>query len=325
VVNSVIKKLPVKFISFTIIFFMLCMQSIAQKKELYFDYNWQPCESLKARFYCTLEKTDSGWLRNDYFISGLKLQMRALFEDSACRVHNGNSIYFFANGNVSTVGRRVHDKNEGVCLSFYSNGVMADSANFHNGIPIGNRYRWHRSGMMADSISHVNDSMDVQINWYDDGNISAAGYLLRDKMYGKWKFFHRNGKISATEIYQNGIPVSKEFYNEDGTLLSDTTKANAEAKFKGGLKGWINWLGKNLYWPAGYQFAEGDMAVVVIDLTVNEEGKVEDVEVAIPFHPEFDKIALKVVSQSPTWQPAMIHNHKVKTRFRQPVTFQQTE
>ena len=84
---------------------IFCMQSGAQKTETYYDYNWKPCPSIKARFYSTVEKTDSGWLRYDYFLSGLKLQMKALFADSACKVYNGQSIFLYANGTGVNYGK----------------------------------------------------------------------------------------------------------------------------------------------------------------------------------------------------------------------------
>jgi hypothetical protein len=58
----------------------------AQKTETFYDYNWQPCEAENARFYGTLQKTDSGWLRKDYFLPGNSLQMQALYEDKLVRL-----------------------------------------------------------------------------------------------------------------------------------------------------------------------------------------------------------------------------------------------
>ncbi|NJO25314.1 MAG: TonB family protein [Bacteroidia bacterium] len=128
-------------------------------------------------------------------------------------------------------------------------------------------------------------------------------------------------KFMITENAQQKI-----FYNEDGASHTDTLKANRDAEFKnGGLKGWGNYLHKQVYWPEGYRFSKGNMAVVVVALTINEEGKPEDVFVVVPFHPQFDKIALRAVSSSPAWNPAMANNRKVKQRLRQPVTFQQEE
>ena len=146
---------------------LICLQAPAQKKtETYYDYHWKPCDPLKARFYSTLQKTDSGWLRNDYFMAGLKLQMKALYEDSSCKISNGQSIYAYANGNVESIGQYIHNKREGICVSYHSNGMMSDSATYHNGIPMGYKLSWWPNGVVSDSIAHANDSMDVEVSWF---------------------------------------------------------------------------------------------------------------------------------------------------------------
>src|SRR6185436_12232310 len=113
--------------------FTISLASISQKTEAYYDFFWEPCAPESARYFSTLEKTDSGWLRHDYYVSTGKLQMRALYEDQACKTLNGNSYFFYANGNPSAVGRSLHGKQEGICLSYHANGMMSDSGMFHNG------------------------------------------------------------------------------------------------------------------------------------------------------------------------------------------------
>jgi hypothetical protein len=56
---------------------------------------------------------------------------------------------------------------------------------------------------------------------------------------------------------------------------------------------------------------------------IDEEGKVQNLYVSIPFHPVFDKIALRMVQESPKWLPAISHNRTVSTWFTQPVSFVQ--
>jgi len=305
---------------------LLSFSITAQKSETYYDYNWKPSALENARFFSTVEKTDSGWLRKDYFIGNMQLQMQVLYEDSECKFANGFTLYLHSNGISSTVGRMVHNKREGVCVSYYSNGMMSDSATYHNGRPVGNHYQWHRNGYLADSTGHVNDSMDVAVGWFDDGALSYAGYLLSGKMHGKWKYFHRNGSVSAEEIYEKGAIISKNFFNENGSTQPDTAKVSNEAVFKnGGSEGWRKYMEKNLYWPEGFALKNTSVIVVPVSFTVDEEGKLQDAEVVVPFHPEFDKIALRIIKSSPPWKPARAHNRNVKFFFRQPVTFQQIE
>jgi len=306
-----------------IVALLISAQAMAQKTETYYDWNWKPCESLNARFYSTLEKTDSGWLRSDYFLSGLKMQMKALYADSACKVYNGTSVFFHANGQVSRIGRQIYNKREGVCLGFYSNGMMSDSATYHNNVPVGNDYRWWPNGVLKDSVAHVNDSMDVSVSWFDNGTPAEAGYLLHGKMHGKWQFFHKTGQLAALESYDHGKVLSKQFFKEDGTPQPDTSKDGRSAVFKGRADAWQNWLYSRLYWPPGYKFSNGDMAVTVVDMVIDEDGKMESVEVTTPFHPVFDKLALDIIGKSPNWTPAVRHNRRVKSYFRQPVTFRE--
>lgn len=304
---------------------MLSLIASAQTKVSYYDFNWKPCAAVDAIYYSILEKTDSGWFRKDYFVSTQKLQMQALFEDEACKIENGFSRYYYANGNLQRVGKEFHGKQEGICMSFYTNGMMSDSALFHDGHVVDKRFRWYRNGFMSDSISRENDSTDVQVGWFDDGSIAYAGYLVNGKEDGKWKYFHHNGKLSSVEIYHHGEMISAEYFNENGEVLTDTSLVNRDADFKGGIKEWSKYLGKNIYWPSNFEFNTSATVTVVVDFSIDENGKVADIEISLPFRPEFDQIAFKIIKNSPDWKPAIFHNRKVKVYRRQPITFRQID
>ncbi|MFN8290245.1 MAG: hypothetical protein U0U70_08315 [Chitinophagaceae bacterium] len=188
---------------------------IAQKTETWYDYNWKPCEPPMARFYGTVEKTDSGWFRKDYFLHSGKatLQMQALYEDADCKVQHGQTYYYYANGNLQSAGRRVHGKREGICVSYHSNGMMSDSAFWHENVPQGIQFRWHRNGYVSDSINYINNNTRTEVSWWDNGGLAAAGYLQNDNMHGKWKFYHRNGQLAGEEVYDNGKVISKTYFN----------------------------------------------------------------------------------------------------------------
>lgn len=297
----------------------------AQKTETFYDYFWKPAAPENARYYSIIEKTDSGWLRNDYYVSSKQLQMRALYSDEACKIQNGNSLYFYANGLPSVVGRMVNNKQEGICVRYHSNGMLADSAFFRNGQVVDKRFRWHRNGYVADSIERVNDSMYVQVGWFDDGEPAYAGYLLHGQNHNKWKYFHHNGQLSAAVLYAKGKQVSVEYFDEEGKPLMDTSGVNREATVKGGEAAWKKYLEKKLYWPTGLKFATPASVTVGISFVIDENGKITDAEVSMPFHETFDKIALKIIENSPDWQPATAHNRKVKAYRRQPITFIQPD
>lgn len=291
----------------------------------FYNYKWEPCEVSEARFFSNVEKTDSGWLRHDYFLNSQQLQMRALFKDSACKIRNGDVAYFHCNGNLESKGRVVNDKREGIYILYHFNGMMADSGNYHNGEIIGYKLSWHPNGMMADSIFRKDDSTTIEVSWFDNSNPSSAGYYINDKKHGKWSYFHKNGNIACTEINDHGKVVEVSYVNEDNSIPNDTSNTRRDAEFKGGVKKWQEYLADKTYWPEEYKIVNTNRVVVVAAFTVNEDGKVEDVHVVTPFVKSMDDIAMYAIKKSPDWKPKLDHNRKVKQYLRQPVTFSQEE
>ena len=294
---------------------------LGQKKETFYDFSWKESSPENATFYSIKEKTDSGWLQTDYYIRAKKLQMTALYADEACKIHNGHAYFFHANGVPSIRGKMINNKREGLCLSYHSNGVMSDSALFMNGKVVDKRFKWHSNGMMSDSIARINDTIYTHVGWFEDGNISYAGYILNEQYHGKWQYFHHNGQISALESYVNGKLLNAEYFDEQGKPLKDTSKVNRKASIKGGEAAWTKYLERNLYWPEGLTFSTPASVTVGVSFWIDENGQISNAEVYLPFHEAFDKIALRIVENGPKWLPAISHNRAVRVLKHQPVIF----
>ena len=300
---------------------ILCSTAIGQKKETFYDFSWKETTPENATYYSVKVKTDSGWLQTDYYIRTQRLQMSALYADEAAEVHNGHAYYYHANGIPSVIGRMINNKEEGVCVSYHPNGRMSDSALFRNGNVVDKRFQWHPNGMMSDSTSKVNDSTYISVGWFEDGNISYAGYLRNDEQYGKWQYFHHNGQVSALETYENGRLLKAEYFDEQGKPLKDTSMVNRKASMNGGQAAWTRYLERNLTWPEGLTFTTPASVTVGVSFWVDENGQVTDAEVSLPFHEAFDRIALRIIKNSPKWLPAIAHNRKIRVHKLQPVVF----
>ena len=271
----------------------------------FYDRNWTECEIAKASFYSNVEKTDSGWLRNDYYISTNGLKMTAHFKDSICKVKNGGAMYFFVNDKLESTGTYIDNKREGIYIRYHYNGMMADSASYRNDKPIANRFSWHTNGFMADSIFTKNDSTTVEVQWFDNGNLSEYGYYINNKKHGKWNYFHKNGTQAAIELNEHGKVISADFFNEDGSVQTDTSRINREAIFKNGIKDWSNYLSGKIYWPEQYKITNSNTATVVTLFIINEDGKIEGYYLDVPFHRLLDNIALDAIKNAPLWKPAL--------------------
>lgn len=295
----------------------------AQTIKEYYDYKWQRCAVNIARFISVINKTDSGWTREDYYISSSLLQMKGLYKDSACKIKNGYFTYFHANGVLENTGLYVNDKKEGLWLDFYNNGILSDSAKFVSGNPTGTHLQWHYNGMMKDSVTYDDAGNGVKVSWFDNGNPSGAGRLRGYKKQGRWQYFQKNGILAAQEDYSGDSVINKIYYDEAGKPITDTTSKDREVSFKGGPKKWGQFIQDNASFPYNYKLVNTDTITVIIAALIDEDGKVRDPYVQIPFAAVFDKEALRVFTKSPPWIPAINHNRKVATYVRQPVTFVQ--
>lgn len=307
-------------------FLYLGLHSWAQKTEphAYYDINWKPCDPLLARFVSYIFPQDQGHIRKDYYISNGKPQMVAQFADAEEKIYNGRVNFYYPDGKPSVLGNYINNKRHGVCLSYHPNGMLSDSGYYNMGSIVGYKLGWHANGFQKDSIRQVNDSLAVAVFWFNDGSPEMAGYLLNGKQHGAWQFFYKGGGLAKKANFENGEEISAKFFDKEGQEMIEGLEER-QAFFKGGAKGWKTYFEKKLYWPSGYKFSDGNQASVAISFTVDENGKIKDAFVDVPFHPEFDKIALRAISISEGWQPAIEHNRPVSSQHRQFVTFSQKD
>lgn len=296
----------------------------AQKITSYYDFQWKQTDVSHARFVSILEHTDSGWHRLDYYVQGPVLQMEGWYEDSACKIRNGKFVYGYPDKKLESTGYYVHNKRQGLCLSYHPNGMMADSGVYEAGKVVGSSMRWYSNGFPSDSAGYHADGSSIEVEWFDNGNPAAAGvWAAGHKRHGRWQFFHSNGQVSAVELYDHGQLVQKQYFDENGQALIDTTTRDHKCTFGKDSTAWLKYLSKNLMFPPDYKITNGDLAAVVVTFTVDADGQVKDAYISIPFYPPFNREALKTITRAPKWQPAIEHNRAVPSVCIQPVVFSQ--
>jgi len=294
----------------------------AQKIQAYYDYLWKPCAPEQARFFSEIQKTDSGWLRHDYFLGTKTLQMSGLYEDSANKIANGYFRFFYANGIPESFGQNVRNKKEGLWIRYDHTGFMEDSTVYVNGNPTGTSLGWHSDGYTADSISYHPDGSAVEVTWRRDGAPSSAGRMMNGKLNGPWVFFHANGQVAARITYNMDDVQKEEYFDASGAPVNAAIE-DRPPTFPGGQEGWKKFVLKHIYFPSQYKLVNADQVTVVITATIDEDGNVLDPFVEVPFNKAFDNIALIIFKKSPKWLPAIRHNRAVVQKIRQPIIFAQ--
>ncbi|MDG1276490.1 MAG: energy transducer TonB [Algoriphagus sp.] len=93
-----------------------------------------------------------------------------------------------------------------------------------------------------------------------------------------------------------------------------------QASFKGGMDAWYAYLKKNLIYPSQAR-RMGIEGSVIVRFVVNTDGTIEDVEVLRSIGGGCDEIAMKVIANSPAWNPGIIKDRPVRSRMTMPIRF----
>ena len=92
-------------------------------------------------------------------------------------------------------------------------------------------------------------------------------------------------------------------------------------EFPGGWSAFMQWLTKNLKYPAAAQ-QQKVQGTVVVSFIVNKDGSVANVKVSTSVNPLLDNEALRVMKMMPKWKPGMDRNKVCRTMIAVPVVFQ---
>jgi len=309
----------------TVLLLFISTILFSQKNIQYYDIDWKETISEHATFYSVSQKTDTGWYQQAFYISLKKLRMVGLCEDKESKMRNGRFYWVYPNNQFERIGGYAHNKREGVWMDYYSDGSLKDSLSYHDDHLVGKSVSWYKNSFPKDSSDIDAQGNGVFVSWFDNGQPSSAGrYVDFDKKNGKWQYFHRNGHVSAIEVYDHDNLKSRQYFDEKGNVTSDTVSHDKRAQFPGGAKGWDKYLSTHLHFPSQFEFQNSEGAIVVVSGIINEEGKVVDAEVSIPCHPKFDEITLNAIKKSPPWEPAIDHNRKVCYYFSEAINFSQS-
>lgn len=91
-------------------------------------------------------------------------------------------------------------------------------------------------------------------------------------------------------------------------------------QFPGGNKALLEFFNKNIRYPASMK-SKKITGRVIVQFTIDKDGKVTNPQIARSLHPLFDKEVLRVTKQMPAWNPGTILGKPISTKFTVPVTF----
>ncbi len=149
----------------------------------------------------------------------------------------------------------------------------------------------------------------------------------------KWKPGKQKGEAVNVKYT---IPVMFRLSNETSEAPeSKSASAPREAKvdengihmvceempeFPGGMRECMNFLGKNVKYPATAQ-EKGIQGRVIVQFVVNRDGSIVEPKVVRGVDPELDAEALRLISIMPKWKPGKQKGEAVRVKYTIPVMF----
>ena len=304
---------------------LLTLHASSQKKEELFDYAFKPTTG-GAQYYVTTEKSGDRWHREAYYLPDGSMALDAWYKDADCKIAEGETSWYHENKKLKSRCSYVNGNKDGLWITYHENGMMNDSATYANGKLKGIKLGWEDDGTPSDSSNWDGAGNGVEVNWYTDGMPRSAGRWVADTAKDKrWKYFHPNGTVMATEDYDKGKRIAINCFDENGVALTASACEENEASFPGGEKGWRKFLEKNLNGdvPVNNRVRDG-IYTVLMQFVVEKDGSLSGLTAKTHHGFGMEAEVMRLLKVSPKWIPARQFGRPVKAYRIQPVTFQVT-
>ncbi len=239
-------------------------------------------------------------------------------------VREGETTYFYPNGDTRGTGSYHQDQQVGKWQWWYANGKPKLVQEYPEAVKPYHpdpapRYRaeslWDSTGTLVFS-----NGTGAYVSYHDNGRPESKGQFLDGYQHGTWTGYHDNGKLYYEEEWKAGELVSGKSYSEDGAQSYTYRRAAEMPAHPGGIPGLARYLSRTLRYPATAR-KERIGGEVVIGFTVDEQGSLADAKVLKPVGGGCDEEALRVVRGMEKWEPGRVKGRPVRVAYSLPIRF----
>lgn len=162
--------------------------------------------------------------------------------------------------------------------------------------------------------------------WFDsNGLIDSAGFTYEGKKDKTWYYYTDTLSVWQIMEYDKGKLIS----SKDLAMLTEERRKNdsiglkpgdKEAVIKGGDKAWIKYLQNNLKVPERAEKL-GIGGTTRVYFMVDSDGTTKNIRIYKSVEYSLDEEAVRLIRESPKWEPALQSGKPVKAYRIQPVTY----
>ena len=268
----------------------------------YFDSTWESSSKENAVYYTHFLKEDTLYKCTSYYAKSNKLYGKSSYTNM-----------LFSCGEA-----------RGAVLIYDENGGLQDSTFYDNSGQAISHYEFYKDG----KIKFINDSINGVGRryryYYPNNNLEdsalVCNLIKRVYLYAYSEFGYCD---SIVKCNKDSSKLVLTCFNKDNKVVHTQYKIiQAPASFQGGSFAWGQYLdhhlNKNI--PSNNGATKG-VYIIVVDFSVEKDGSISEVVAENNLGFGTSEEAVRVISSSPKWVPALENCLPVKCKNKQQVTF----
>jgi TonB family protein len=296
---------------------------------VYLKFNGSRANSIdSADYYRVVGKLDTAtklYPFNEFYKNGTKKRTAKSLTDKFFKPQ-GEEITYFSNGKVESKGSYNNGGKQGLFYNYFPNGQLYTVRNFYTDTVNKSLIKdpWVYFNLIQCTDSTGRDLAAEGTGYYigyDEkfSYITEEGPVKSGKRNGNWKGTSKNPKLTFKEQYQDGKLLSGTSVDSAGQSHAYTVRL-VSPEYPDGVKSLYSQIGRIVRYPADAR-RNDIQGTVFVQFTVMRDGTIQQVRVPAPVYPSLDREAIRVVSQTQKWQPALYYGVVTNVLFRLPVSF----
>jgi hypothetical protein len=253
-----------------------------------------------------------------------KLLSTGFSKDSLGKIKQGHFSFFSYKGELIQTTQYENDKVDGDFIQQFPSGKIQSRYHYSNGKLVGLSKSWYESGILRDSFDLDKNGNGYGVGYYESGLKTYEGQFEKGVKKGVWKYYYNEtgSQQSMEGIFEHDSLISSKCFTKEGKPQSKDCVYEREANFDGGAEAWVKYLTQSILKSKYTKFlSKGSAYTVVIKFIVSTSGEIKEAIAETAGNEKLDRIAEKIISNSPAWIPAMQYNRPVNAYRRQPITF----
>lgn len=204
---------------------------------------------------------------------------------------------------------------------YHPNGAKAAQVHYRNDEAEGLYVAWYEDGRVSQRGEYENGQRTgTWISVHRNGQKRSKGNYAAGQALGEWRYYYDTGQLSSLELLSREKGPGLAFFNEDGSPYVGKLQKRELPQFPGGDAALLNYVARNTTYPRNSR-RKGITGKVYVRYTVNEQGRVGQVQVVQGLSPETDQEARRVVASLPAFQPGREYRVPTAMTFTVPIHF----